>query len=165
MSGAFSPRYTCSGAAELRKENIDTARLGKHEHLALGGCYIEMMNAVPAWRPARSGAHPGGNKVRPRKALYGQCIPVSAMGIEFTAMDEQDRTRLTLLVNWMAGGAVGNPMQLPSPPPPPVIIHSRIPRAGNRIRCHHHAELGAELGRSKNALSRQDFIELLEKPA
>ena len=95
-------RYPCAGEAEVRVRGSEVSLQGQLSDVSLGGCYVDMMNPLPAEIDIDLNFSLGEiqisvqGRVRTSRQGFG-------MGIEFSQIKTEERTKLEELVSLLAG--------------------------------------------------------------
>jgi hypothetical protein len=92
-----SPRYKCEGSAEMRQEGVDLRTWATFTDISLHGCYVEATATYPVETLLDMKLEANGFKVH-AKGSVRVSYPYLGMGIAFTEISEEDRSRLRELL-------------------------------------------------------------------
>ncbi|MFY9531427.1 MAG: PilZ domain-containing protein [Candidatus Acidiferrales bacterium] len=95
-------RYPCAGEALLHEVGTDVLLQGQLSDVSLGGCYVDMMYPLPSATEIELTLAVDHRRVQARGRVCASREGFG-MGIAFTEIGAEDRTRLQELVNWLSG--------------------------------------------------------------
>ena len=152
-----SPRYKCEGSAEMREDSCDVRTWATFTDVSLHGCYVEAQATYPLGTVLHMKLDAGGVRVE-TKGTVRVNYPYLGMGIAFTDLSEESRTRLRQLLATIAPSSTimgpvvtAQPSCGPAEPMPP--IHDAAAAVQSLI----------EFFQSHHMLTRDDFRALLSK--
>lgn len=149
-----SPRYKCEGSAEMCEEGHDVRTWAAFKDISLHGCYVEATATYPVGTLLDMKLEANGLQVR-TSGTVRVTYPFLGMGIAFTEMAEQDRTRLKeLLRTVMRPAVVMGPSLLSSGPLEPVPLITDPNAAMGAL---------AEFFEKHQTLFRDEFLRILRK--
>ena len=153
-----SPRYKCQGSAEMLQEGADLRTWATFTDISLHGCYVEATATYPAGTPLQMKLSANGFQIK-AKGTVRIAYPYLGMGIAFTDMSDEDRTRLRELL-----GSIS---------PPSVILGSGSSSVASGLRrpeslppvANPEAALHAmiQFFEERQMLSRDEFSRILRK--
>jgi PilZ domain len=149
-----SPRYKCEGSAEMREEGHDVRTWASFKDISLHGCYVEATATYPVGTLLDLKLEANGFQVQTRgtvRVMY----PFLGMGIAFTEMAEDDRTRLRELLRTIVRPTIvmaAPPLAAASLEAVPVISD---PNAAMRALI--------EFFEKRPILPRDEFLRILRK--
>lgn len=151
-----SPRYLCEGSIEMREESCDVRTWAAVTDISLHGCYVEAQATYPAGTILHLKLQAQGIKVQ-TKGTVRVNYPYLGMGISFTEIPDEERSRLRLLLtsisrpNVIIGPRVVTPT--PATEPPKLILLITHPEAAIRALANYFE--------SEHTLMREDFLKIL----
>jgi hypothetical protein len=92
-----SPRYKCQGSAEILQEGADLRTWAAFTDISLHGCYVEATATYPSGTPLQLKLSANRFLIQ-TKGIVRVTYPYLGMGIAFTDMAEEYRTRLRELL-------------------------------------------------------------------
>lgn len=97
-----SPRFLCSGSAELQADDSDVRMSGRLTDISLHGCYVEMPTTFPAHTRVMLAVESLGIRARTAAAV---CVsyPFLGMGLSFTDIEPRQQRQLEQLLRALAG--------------------------------------------------------------
>lgn len=143
-----TPRYKCSGSAELRKEGAEYAAWGKVSDLCVGGCYIELSAPMPVDTPLELNLSVCDESIH-AKGVVRSNHPGFGMGVQFLDISTEQAEVLGRVVARLAGGM---------PPPKPKIEAPSVQPVGPPPVL----EPLVQWFRTHETLSREDFLRLID---
>jgi PilZ domain-containing protein len=146
-------RFKCEGSAEFRSEGSDIRTWATITDLSRGGCYVEMQATSPRDTSVNMVLDVNGVRVQ-MKGVVRVSYPFLGMGIAFTEVTAENRTRLDEILTRIAGQVVQ-----------PI---SGAPAVGvNGLDISHVRDASAALKavaaffQTNPALTREEFTELI----
>jgi PilZ domain len=91
------PRYKCEGSAEMLQDGIDLRTWATFTDISLHGCYVEATATYPVGTYLHMKLDAHGFRVH-AKGTVRVSYPYLGMGIAFTEVSEEDRSRLRELL-------------------------------------------------------------------
>ena len=88
-----TPRYTLEGSAEMREEGCDLRTWATFSDISLHGCYVEATATADVGTVLQIRLEANGLRIE-TKGCVRVSYPSLGMGIAFTEMSEESRTRL-----------------------------------------------------------------------
>jgi hypothetical protein len=120
-----SPRYKCEGSAEMTEEGCETRAWASFKDISMHGCYVEATSTYAVGTNLVLKLAANGFQVSGKGAVRVN-YPYLGMGIAFTEMSQDDRTRLRSLLQAITrpsvilgpgAAAVASPASLREPVP------------------------------------------------
>jgi hypothetical protein len=151
-----TPRYLCEGSIEMREEGCDVRTWAAVTDISLHGCYVEAQATYPAGTVLHLKLQAAGIKVQTKGAVRVN-YPYLGMGISFTEIPDEERSRLRLLLtsitrpNVIIGPRIVAPM--PVIETPKLILLITHPEAAIRALTNFFE--------SEQTLKREDFLKIL----
>ena len=93
-----NPRYKCEGSVEFRSDDLDVRTWATVTDLSRSGCYVEMQVTSPVDTRVNMILNVRGVRVNV-KGVVRISYPFLGMGIAFTDIDDENRTRLDDLLS------------------------------------------------------------------
>lgn len=103
-------RYPCAGEALAHEVGTDVLLQGQLSDVSLGGCYVDMMYPLPSATEIELTIAVDHRRVQARGRVCASREGFG-MGIAFTEIGAEDRTRLQELVNWLSGSLPQGPTE------------------------------------------------------
>jgi hypothetical protein len=153
-----SPRHKCEGSVEMREEGCDVRTWSTFTDVSLNGCYVEAQATYPVGVVLHLKLEAKGTRVE-TEGTVRVSYPYLGMGIAFTSMSEENRTRLRDLL-----GSVSRPSLIMGPG-----IASALPASGPLGAVPLVSNPGAaiqalvEFFESRHMLMREDFLRVLQQ--
>ena len=144
-----SPRYKCTGSAEMRKDGAGLAIWGKVSDLCVGGCYVEISAPLPVDTPLDVILSVCDEQLRTR-ALVRSNHPGFGMGMRFVEPAPEQAEILARIIQRLAGGV----------PPPKSKIEA--PAARPAVPVAAVLQPLIDWFRTHETLSRADFLRLIQ---
>jgi hypothetical protein len=147
-----SPRYRCEGSAEIRAEGSDVRTWAACTDISMHGCYVETSAVYPVDTVLLIKIDAQNLRIQARGSVRVS-YPHLGMGVAFTHMAEEDRTRLKEVLRIIALPSVimGTPASSQSPLDPVPNIPDPAAALSALIEFFHGRQM----------LTRSDFIRLL----
>lgn len=101
-----NPRYKCEGSAEFRSEGSTVRTWATVTDVSRSGCYVEMQATSPVDTKLDMVIEVTGIRVGV-KGVVRVSYPFLGMGIAFTEIAEEDRSRFEELLGRLANGLTG----------------------------------------------------------
>ncbi|HXE90655.1 MAG TPA: PilZ domain-containing protein [Terriglobales bacterium] len=156
-----NPRYRASGGVQMYPAGSDVRVWGTLTDISLGGCYVESMSPLPAATEVALELESDSDRLRARAAVRVS-HPGCGMGLEFLAMEEEDRRTLQRILERAAAAAQ-----------PAQQGWSRIGATAAGDAAHAAAAPSPEASRllqelllffhERDAMTREDFRQVLER--
>lgn len=162
-----SPRYQCEGSVEMREKGCDVRTWATFTDISLHGCYVEAQATYPAGAVLDIKLETKGVRVETTGTVRVN-YPYLGMGIAFTDMPDEQRSRLRLLLASISRPSVIIGPVAPSPAPAPAP--SSAPHLSEEplktvpvIVCHPAAAIQAlvEFLETRPMMMRDDFLRIL----
>lgn len=153
-----SPRYKCEGSIEMREEGCDVRTWSTFTDVSLNGCYVEAQATYPVGTVLHLKLEAKAMRVE-ADGTVRVSYPYLGMGVAFTAMTEENRTRLRELL-----GAVSRPSLIMGPG-----IASTLPSFGPASAAPIVSDPSAAIQalvqffESRHMLTRDDFLRVLQQ--
>jgi PilZ domain len=153
-----SPRYRCQGSAQLREVSTGIATWATFSDISMHGCYVEAAAGYPAGSTLTLSIEVNGFRVE----AIGEVrvtYPGLGMGISFTQVSDEDRSRLRELVR-----SISQPSVIMGARPA-----DRATSASSSIPLPTVANPGAalqaiqKLFEDRHVMGREEFIRILRK--
>lgn len=153
-----SPRYKCSGSAQIREDGTDVHTWATFTDVSLHGCYVEAQATYPAATLLHLKLEANGIRVE-TKGTVRVNYPYLGMGIAFVDMSEENKAHLRRLLATVSHPCVimgpGIASSLPATAPLDAVPLISDPAAAVR-------EL-VEFFENRQMLMRDDFLRILRK--
>jgi PilZ domain len=153
-----SPRYKCEGSIEMREEGRGALSWATFTDISLHGCYVEAASTYAAGTYLRIKLSANGCEVHTHGVVR---VSYSAlgMGLAFTEMSEEDRTRLKSLLQ-----TISRPSVIMGPKATPAV--SSALGAKNVPQVFHPAaaiQAMVQYFENRQMLMRDEFLRILRK--
>lgn len=153
-----SPRYKCEGSAEIRQEGIDQRTWATFADLSLHGCYVEATSTYPVGTHLHLKLEANTFRIA-AEGTVRVTYPYLGMGIAFTALSEENRTRLRELLRSVSRPSVILGSGLSSVPSVPQQPES-MPAVTNTAAA---VKAMIQFFDERQLLSREEFLRILRK--
>jgi hypothetical protein len=100
-----SPRYKCEASAEIREKGKDIRSWAACKDISMHGCYVETATAYPVGAVLTMKIDAQNFRIQVQ-AEVRVSYPHLGMGLAFTQMAEQDRTRLKEMLRTIASPSI-----------------------------------------------------------
>lgn len=100
-----SPRYKCEASAEIREKGKDSRTWAACKDISMHGCYVETATAYPVGTLLTMRIDAQNVRIQVQ-AEVRVSYPHLGMGLAFTQMAEQDRTRLKEMLRTIASPSI-----------------------------------------------------------
>ena len=153
-----SPRYRCEGSVEMREEGCDVRTWSTFTDVSQNGCYVEAQATYPVGSVLHLKLEANGMRVE-AEGTVRVSYPYLGMGVAFTAITDENRTRLRELL-----GAISRPSLIMGPG-----IASALPASGPMGAVppisNPNAAIQAlvQFFESRHMLTREDFLRVLQQ--
>ncbi len=153
------PRHKCGGGAEVRKQGVNARVWGTLGDISVGGCYLEMMTPFPAATEVELNLRVGERSLRASgvvRTSHAGC----GMGVQFTAVGDEDRAQLHKIVESLATGPEVS-SETPRPAPSPAA--SSMPADGTPSYAGRVLQGVLAFFGERDVLTRREFLEILRR--
>jgi hypothetical protein len=153
-----SPRYKCEGSIEMREEGCDVHTWSTFTDISMNGCYVEAQATYPVGTVLHLKLEARGMRVE-AECTVRVSYPYLGMGLAFTAVTEENRTRMRDLL-----GAISRPSLIMGPG-----IASALPASGPMGSVPPLSDPNAAIRaltqffESRHMLTREDFLRVLQQ--
>ncbi|MGA8431625.1 MAG: PilZ domain-containing protein [Candidatus Sulfotelmatobacter sp.] len=100
-----SPRYKCEASAEIREKGKDSRIWASCKDISMHGCYVETATTYPVGTLLTTRIDAQNFRIQ-AQAEVRVSYPHLGMGLAFTQMAEQDRTRLKEMLRTIASPSI-----------------------------------------------------------
>ena len=151
-----SPRYKCEGGAEMREESRGLQTWATFTDISLHGCYVEAAATYPVGTVLHMKLSANGFEVHSRGTVRVS-YPALGMGIAFTEMSVEDRSRLRELLQTVSrpsvimGPTIASPVTAAPGP-------ASIPQIFNPAAA---IQAVVQFFESRQLLMREEFLRIL----
>jgi hypothetical protein len=153
-----TPRYKLEGSAELREEGRDLRTWATFSDISLHGCYVEATATANVGTELQIKLEANGFRIETRGRVRVS-YPSLGMGIAFTEMSEENRTRLRELLATISKPSVivGSGLASSLPVSGPLKTVPLISDPGAAVRAL------IEYFENRQMLTQEEFLRVLSK--
>ncbi len=153
-----TPRYKLEGSAELRDEGRDLRTWATFSDISLHGCYVEATATTDVGTVLQIKLEANGYRIETRGCVR-VTYPSLGMGIAFTEMSEENRTRLRELLAAISRPSVivGPGLASSQPVSGPLKALPLISDPGAAVRAL------VEYFENRQMLTQEEFLTVLRK--
>lgn len=155
-----SPRYACEGSAEIRQENQDVRTWATFTDVSVHGCYVEAAATYPVGTILHLKLEGNGFQIFTTGSVRVS-YPYLGMGIGFTEISEENKTRLRDLLRSITRPTVVMGSGSPSPRPSSTTAQPQPALAGSDPASTVRALI--EYFENRYMLTREEFWRILEQ--
>jgi hypothetical protein len=153
-----SPRYRCKGSAHLQAPGSSVATWATFADISMHGCYVEASAPYPVGTTLGLKLDANGFRVEATGEVR-VAYPNLGMGISFTRMSEEDRTRLRELMRSISRPSVivSSRAAEQSPPIPQTERLGAVTNPGAALQAMQN------FFEDRHMMGREEFLRILRK--